>query len=459
MPSYVSEIVEVNTYADLPQPGQSNVIYVVKTPSVTTYRWTGSTYITVDEKAQYYSIEVDSSNVVTMGDLRTYVENVSNTGLHCFFDFSDFITNARTCTVLCFTQSAVNYCVIFDIINGRTYVDYSGYQDSETVQAYVNRLGDDIPRVISITDANTTVQDIVNLLNDVNVIGHHILFDFHTLQANCYLCSVSYSSNNIVITDIVGCKVGKATFDANTLLLTVLAGMGEVVDTASAQTISGEKTFNTQVNFNYANFTSYGGLKTSGGDVLIFKSGKIFVYRTIVPNTTNYDLGDSTYKWGNLYLTGGFNPNTNGYKLTLPDTTNFTADSEIIDTASAQTITGAKTFTSTITSNQGVYFSFQGFHGLINIDGINLQIRADQGDIGLRPNGSVRPWYNNTTLLGNPSYQWKEIYVAGNISDGTNSVSVAHLAQNTPTQWYGTQAQYDALSSYDSNTIYNILES
>ena len=88
--------------------------------------------------------------------------------------------------------------------------------------------------MISIIDANATVQDIVDLLNDVNVVGHHILFDFHTLQANCYLCSVSYSSNNIVITDIVGCKVGKATFDASTLLSTVLAGMGEIATTEQA---------------------------------------------------------------------------------------------------------------------------------------------------------------------------------------------------------------------------------
>ena len=28
-----------------------------------------------------------------------------------------------------------------------------------------------------------------------------------------------------------------------------------------------------------------------------------------------------------------------------------------------------------------------------------------------------------------------------------------------PTQWFGTQAQYEALGTYDSDTIYNILES
>lgn len=228
LPSYVSDIVEVETYQDLPQPGQINVIYVVKQPTQTTYRWTGTAYLQSDEKSQYYSVKVSSTNITTMGALRDYINGVNSTGLHCFFDFSDFITNAYVCTVLCFTDNNVNYAMIFDIINGRTYIDYSGYQDSEAVQAYVNRLGDNIPRVISITDANTKVQDIIDLLGEVNVVGHHILFDFHTLQAGCYLCTVTYSSNNIVITDIVGSRVAKSTFDANTLLSTILATFKEI---------------------------------------------------------------------------------------------------------------------------------------------------------------------------------------------------------------------------------------
>lgn len=393
LPSYVSEIVEVNTYADLPQPGQSNVIYVVKTPSVTTYRWTGSTYITVDEKAQYYSIEVDSSNVVTMGDLRTYVENVSNTGLHCFFDFSDFITNARTCTVLCFTQSAVNYCVIFDIINGRTYVDYSGYQDSETVQAYVNRLGDDIPRVISITDANTTVQDIVDLLNDVNVIGHHILFDFHTIQANCYLCSVSYSSNNIVITDIVGCKVGKATFDATTLLSTVLAGMGEIATKNEA--------------FNVINASDIVNNTLTQAQYDLITNGKPTIILGTFANLINPIL---------------FSPRTN-----------------IAGVISRGLYVGHAP-----SGNQqfGTYQINEGTK-LFNLSG------QTQENIDLNCIGAV----NNKTIPAYPTTNTSPQV----LTIGANGGSLSW--QDHMTEWYGTQAQYDALSSYDSNTIYNILES
>lgn len=160
LPSYVSEIVEIETYADLPEEGDANVVYVVRSPSTATYRWTGTQYIALDEQGQYFSVKVSSTNITTMAELRTYITNINNYGMHCFFDFSDFITNGYICTVLLFETNDVNYCVIFDVINGKTYVDYAGYEDTDTVQNYVSRTGDNIPRVISISDnTTTTTQD------------------------------------------------------------------------------------------------------------------------------------------------------------------------------------------------------------------------------------------------------------------------------------------------------------
>ena len=40
----------------------------------------------------------------------------------------------------------------------------------------------------------------------------------------------------------------------------------------------------------------------------------------------------------------------------------------------------------------------------------------------------IRPSSNSTIDLGSSTYQWKDIYVSGNLSDGTNSVSVANIA-------------------------------
>ena len=46
----------------------------------------------------------------------------------------------------------------------------------------------------------------------------------------------------------------------------------------------------------------------------------------------NGDLGTSTYKWKDIYLSGGFNPNANGFKLVPPDTISWTANKEIATT-------------------------------------------------------------------------------------------------------------------------------
>lgn len=227
LPSYVSNIVEVDTYEDLPNPGEGSTIYVVKNPVETTYRWTGSTYISTDEQSQYYSVKVDTSNIITMGDLYDYITNINNSGLHCFFDLSDFIENAYTCTVLMFTKNLINYCLIFDIINGKTYIDYNGYQTTDLVQDYVNRTGDNVPRIISLNDSNLLVGDIATLLNEINVVGHHVIFDFHELQANCYLCTVliDTQNNQITIADLVGFRTVTRGYDESATLVSLLENL------------------------------------------------------------------------------------------------------------------------------------------------------------------------------------------------------------------------------------------
>ena len=51
------------------------------------------------------------------------------------------------------------------------------------------------------------------------------------------------------------------------------------------------------------------------------------------PTTNNsFDLGSSSYKWKNLYLSGGLLDGKTSYKLTIPDTTNWTGDKVIATT-------------------------------------------------------------------------------------------------------------------------------
>lgn len=59
-------------------------------------------------------------------------------------------------------------------------------------------------------------------------------------------------------------------------------------------------------------------------------SGTIFSQRINVSNDNSIDIGRSGGRWRNIYLSGGINPNTNGYKLTIPDTTSWTSNKEIM---------------------------------------------------------------------------------------------------------------------------------
>ena len=138
-----------------------------------------------------------------------------------------------------------------------------------------------------------------------------------------------------------------------------------------------------------------------------------------------------------------------------------------VDLTSDQTIAGVKSFSRNIlpsangTINLGSSSSkWQHLYLGGSIIWGSSYIQQQGTSIVINPSGNaVVANADDTKDLGADGRRWRNIYLSGNLSDGTNAVSVAHLAQNTPTQWYGTQAQYDALGTYDSNTIYNILES
>lgn len=93
----------------------------------------------------------------------------------------------------------------------------------------------------------------------------------------------------------------------------------------------------------------------------------------ILPRTTA-DLGSSSYKWKDLYLSG---------KAYIPE----------IDYASGNLVIG-----------NASYFTI---------------IRGD----------SLLPSGNNNRNLGSSSFKWKDAYIAGNLTDGTNSVAVADIGK------------------------------
>ena len=93
-----------------------------------------------------------------------------------------------------------------------------------------------------------------------------------------------------------------------------------------------------------------------------------------------------------------------------------------------QTIAGVKTFSNeaklSSTYNGGTTYSFEAddTYGQLRISHDNRRLLTIN-DNGIMPNGPIS--------LGNPSYNWQDLYLSGNLSDGTNSVSVADIASST----------------------------
>ena len=157
--------------------------------------------------------------------------------------------------------------------------------------------------------------------------------------------------------------------------------------------------------------------------------------------TGTYDLGASTYKWRDLYLGGIINKNASGYGLSLPDTSTFTANSELLDTSSTQTISGVKTFSNGLKTTI-----------LYNQDGTE---KLDLSGGAVVVNNIFRPKTDGTRDLGTSSYKWRDICLFRNLSDGTNSVTVAEIAKKPTTVSIPIDDQTNTadLSSYSGKIV------
>ena len=195
------------------------------------------------------------------------------------------------------------------------------------------------------------------------------------------------------------------------------------VTTNTTQTISGTKTF-----------TSSSGIKIGPSGNATIKGGGNYVNvdKSFMPATTeSLDLGALSYAWKDLYLAGKVNPNSNGYGLSLPSTASLSADSELVDTASTQTITGAKTFEQTVTVQEegisnnvitiGDYSDSDLYSvktpcvitsSIVNEYSANAPVNIDS-PIEIR--GNIAAQLNNTYDLGSSSYAWKDLYLSGKI--------------------------------------------
>ena len=187
----------------------------------------------------------------------------------------------------------------------------------------------------------------------------------------------------------------------------------DVVDTDSNQTITGEKTVSSAMNFGYAKITNnvnyFRVVDVATNQIILYATNTYAALRNIrfVADNT-YDIGQHNFRVRDIHLAGK-----------IKDGTNELSVADIVDISSSQTISGLKTFTSGIKLDAAELYK-------ISKDGNTMKIEAGGNPIVIR--GAVRPTSNNTYDLGNSSSKWKNLYLSGNITDGTYSVSVADLA-------------------------------
>lgn len=122
------------------------------------------------------------------------------------------------------------------------------------------------------------------------------------------------------------------------------------------------------------------------------------------------------------------------YGLLLPDTTTFTADKhiapleDVVDLVSEQTIAGAKTFSDSLkikNSNYSPVFNISIGNGLFTFEYQNVDYLS--GDGGRLRSRTIIPKLNNTYDLGSTSYKFKDAFISGILSDGTNTASIADI--------------------------------
>lgn len=87
---------------------------------------------------------------------------------------------------------------------------------------------------------------------------------------------------------------------------------------------------------------------------------------------------------------------------------------DVVDLTSAQTVSGQKTFTSAI--------------NVVGLRDATGSAMMNFGDYFVTSARTIRPISDNTQSLGTSSFAWANLLLKGNISDGTNSVNVADLA-------------------------------
>lgn len=227
----------------------------------------------------------------------------------------------------------------------------------------------------SVLASITTLTD-VHYLRDGDILFQRASI----LNGSAYYTSIGVTSSGVTEIGylIVDLTDGSWEVEANIMPTDV----SNYVTTNTDQTISGVKTFTN-------------GIETPiiydhlGNPCINLRSTTIGVAKPLLPYDDGYgSLGAAAARWGNLYLSG-----------------------------------------STYLGNTE-HFIRKGSGNVVEI-GANGATILTLGSSSSAINSVFRANGDNVKDLGQPTVRWKDLYLAGNLSDGTNSISVANIASKS----------------------------
>lgn len=177
--------------------------------------------------AAFKSVSVSGANV-TLADLETQINTINTNGEHVFFDLHAYADRAYICTVTFYTANNIKYCFIEDIINNKSYVNYAGITGTEKVADYVTDNITDKLQIVKLTDEEMTFGEVKTILDKINAIGGHVLFDVSAFGAGAYLCAIFISGLPYKLFDIVSGKIATGVYDPEEPIVNILSATKDV---------------------------------------------------------------------------------------------------------------------------------------------------------------------------------------------------------------------------------------
>ena len=222
--------------------------------------------------------------------------------------------------------------------------------------------------------------------------------------------------------------------------------LSDYMTLSTNQTVSGTKSFALSDSQEYKGvitpLSSGFKLGTNVIDSLRFAGYCMYAMSKFIPEDNGtLDLGQNDLKWKDLYLSDGiiFKYGTAGtidWKLIVGGDYSFGFERDNVNLLSYITTQGFG-FNGDVYSqnNQDLGKSASKWkdlylRGKVYLSGTEIT-QATDGSVQFTLSGddkSLRPSWDGHYNLGTSGYKWKGLYLSGNLSDGTNSVSVADLA-------------------------------